>query len=218
MQKQFSHKVQSARIAAMFNPCTDSELVRDFATAPALAALLPDDIPLPVEPGEVEFQFSTGPGGVMPMTVVSVIVNRVMAFHWFLDTSDPVTWEVLDAWNVQRGFQVHVYHEGSETVLPLVLYLDDGVDLGESLGHVRRFCGQDLTSLFFAVGDDMCRHGAIELPFLLSRPELRRQSSWILATPNVMAYLEGMPACELSDAPSPDAVPSQGQAQAGLFY
>jgi hypothetical protein len=92
MQKQFSHKVQSTRIAAMFNPCTDSELVGDFATAPALAALLPDDIPMPVEPGEVEFQFSTGPGGVMPMTMVSVIVNRVMAFHWFLDTSDPVTW------------------------------------------------------------------------------------------------------------------------------
>lgn len=103
MQKQFSHQVPSARIATLFNPCTNGELVGGFTAAPALGALLHDDIPLPVGPGEVEFRFSTHAGGFMPTTVVSVIVDRAMAFHWFLDISDPVTWEILDAWMPSEG-------------------------------------------------------------------------------------------------------------------
>jgi hypothetical protein len=213
MQMQFSHRVQSARVATLFNPCAEGELVGDFASAPALGARLREHIPLPVGPGEVEFQFSTGPGDDLPITVVSVIVDGAMAFHWFLDMSDPVTCDFLDIWNAQKGFQVHVYHEGSEKVLPLVLYLEDGMDLGELLGGMRRFCGQELTAQFFALADAMCCDGAIELQFQLSRPELTNQSSWILATPNVVGYLEGFPA-----APPPTSNMCAGQAQDCLTH
>jgi hypothetical protein len=74
--------------------------------------------------------------------------------------------------------------------------------VGETLRDLRGFCGQALTARFFADADAMCRGGAIELPFLLSNPDLTRQCSWILATPNVMAYLEGVPTCEAGDTPS----------------
>jgi hypothetical protein len=190
------------RFATIFHPCTDGELIEDFAMAPALGARLPDDIPLPVGPSEVEFHFSTGPGDVMPMTVVSVVINGEMAFHWFLDITDPVAWGVIDAWDAQGGFQVHVYHEGSEMTHLLTLGLEDGVSLSDSLRDLRSFCGQALTAEFYADADVMCRDGAIELPFLLSNPGLKRQSSWILAIPNVMAYLEGVPTREIGVTPS----------------
>lgn len=96
---------------------------------------------------------------------------------------------------------MHIYHEGSAVILPLVL-LEDGMNLGNILRDQRGFCGQALTARFFADAGAMCRGGAIELPFLLSHPSLTRQSSWILGTPNVMAYLEGAPTCEAGDTPS----------------
>lgn len=199
-----------SRFAPMLNPCTEGELARDFATAPALGVRLPGDTPLPVGPGEVEFEVSTGPGDGMPTVVITVIVDGVMAFHFFVDMSDPDAWMVLDACDAQKGFQVHVYHEGSDAVLPLVLFLEDGMGFGEVLGEMRRFCGQDLTARFYAVADVMCREGAIELPFLFSHPELKAQSSWILATSKVMAYLEGVPECGPCDAPSPRPDTSPG--------
>ncbi|WP_025647560.1 hypothetical protein [Paraburkholderia fungorum] len=211
MKNKDSFQMMSMPVAPLFIPPTNRELVGDFTGAPAPGARLPENVPLPDGSGEVEFSFSTGGGGALSMTVLSVIVDATMAFHWYFDMSDDYTRQMLRAWDAQRGFQVHLYHEESDGIHPLYLYLYDGVNLCEMLAGERHFCGQDLTARFVAEAGAMCREAVIELPFLLSNPKLRRQSSWILGTPKVMDLLDEEPegqAIGEGDDPSTPPAPS----------
>jgi hypothetical protein len=182
---------QPAQIVQLLNPFDDG-LLANFTSGPALSACLPAHMPLPGTTDDMHLSLTASSDQQAPALVVTAVVDEALAFHWFLDASDVVTWKVLDAWDRQGGFQVLVHHECGDDTRPLVQRLPEGVQLGSTFSGMRRYRGRDMTVEFLARASFAC--GARELDELFRGyfSHLVYQNSSIVATPKVALCAEAL--------------------------
>ncbi|WP_035553000.1 hypothetical protein [Burkholderia sp. 9120] len=190
MQISNPFSLEPSQLAELLNPFEDGPLT-DFTSGPALSACLPAHMPLPPDAIDDLHLCLTSTGEQKTsVIVVTVIIGKAFAFHWFLDASDVVTWNVLDAWDEQGGFQILVHHEGEDATVPLVQRLPEGVNLGSMFADMRRTGGQDRTIKFLALASLACGNREMEKSVRAYFPYVVHQGSFIVATPKVALCAE----------------------------
>ncbi|SOE70510.1 hypothetical protein SAMN05414139_03803 [Burkholderia sp. D7] len=190
MQISNPFSLEPSQLAELLNPFEYGPLT-NFASGPALSACLPADMPLPPDVTDDLHLCLTSTGEQeASVIVVTVIIGKAFAFHWFLDAGDVVTWNALDAWDEQGGFQVLVHHEGGEETVPLVQRLPEGVQLGSMFADLRRTGREDRTIKFLALASLACGNREMEKSVRAYFPYVVHQRSFIVATPKVALCAE----------------------------
>jgi len=185
MQISNPFSLEPSQLAQLLNPFEDG-LLADFASGPALSACLPAHMPLPPEvTDDLHLCLTSSGGQETSVIIVTAVIDKVLAFHWFLDASDVVTWDALEAWDEQGGFQVLVHHDGGDETLPLVQRLPEGVRLGPLFPDMLRTGGQDRTIKFLARASFACGNREMEKSVRAYFPHVVHQGSFIVATPKV---------------------------------
>lgn len=192
MQISNPFSLESSQLAQLLNPFEDG-LLADFASGPALSACLPAHMPLP--PGvtdDLHLCLTSSGGQETSVIIVTAVIDKVLAFHYFLDGSDEVTWLALKAWDEQGGFQLLVHHDGGDETLPLVQRLPEEVRLSTMFADMRGTGGQDRTIKFLARASFACGNREMEKAARAYFPHVVHQSSFIVATPKVALCAEAL--------------------------
>lgn len=192
MQISNPFALESSQLVQLLNPFEDG-LLADFASGPALSACLPSHMPLPPEVTEDLHLCLTSSGGQeTSVIIVTTVIDKVFAFHYFLDGSDEDTWRALNAWDEQGGFQLLVHHDGGDETLPLVQRLPEGVRLSAMFADIRSTGGQDKTIKFLARASFACGNREMEKAARAYFPHVVHQGSFIVATPKVALCAEAL--------------------------
>jgi hypothetical protein len=192
MQISNSFSLEPSQLAQLLNPLEDG-LLTDFASGPALSACLPAYMPLPPDvTDDLHLCLTSSSEQETSVIVLTVVIGKALAFHWFLDASDVVTWNVLEAWDEQGGFQVLVHHDGEDETLPLVQRLPEGLQLGSMFADFRRTGGQDRTIKFLARASFACGNREMKKSVRAYFPHVVHQGSFIVATPKVALCAEAL--------------------------
>jgi hypothetical protein len=192
MQISNPFSLEPAQLAQLLNPIEDG-LLADFASGPALSACLPAHVPLPPEvTDDLHLCLTSSSEQESSVIVVTAVIDKVLAFHWFLDGSDEVTSKVLKAWDEQGGFQILVHHDGEDETLPLVQRLPEGIQLGSTFSAMRRTGGQDRTIHFLARASFACGNREMEKSVRAYFPHVLHQGAFIVATPKVVLCAQAL--------------------------